>query len=110
MLLNAAHATQTIDIQANGSSLQITTTKKNASPQAVRSRKSSSTIRNRSGPRRTVGVVAKLAKRGYRPDLRPVSMSLCSAWIIVSRVIWVFGAMQNNRCVPDAVLCPLCTI
>ncbi|KAH8094685.1 ribosomal L28e protein family-domain-containing protein [Cristinia sonorae] len=64
--------TKTIDIKDSGNGIQITTTKKGASPSAVRTAKAVSSIRNRSGGRRSYGVVAQLAKRGYRPDLRKV--------------------------------------
>lgn len=55
------------------SGIQIRTRKAKASPLAVRSAYATTTIRNRSGGRRAFGVAAKLAKRGYRPDLRQVS-------------------------------------
>lgn len=56
------------------SGIQIRTRKAKASPHAVRSAYASTTIRNRSGGRRALGVAAKIAKRGYRPDLRQVSL------------------------------------
>ena len=52
------------------------TRKKGASPYAVKNAYATQTIRNRSGGRRAAGVVAKIAKRNYRPDLRKVSISL----------------------------------
>ncbi|CAL1694846.1 unnamed protein product [Somion occarium] len=61
---------KTIDVQQTPSGIQIATAKKGASPHAVSPAKVITTIRNRSGPRRAAGVAAKLAKRGYRPDLR----------------------------------------
>ena len=48
--------------------------KKGAAPNAVRSAYTTTSIRPRSGARRAAGVTAKLAKRGYRPDLRAVSV------------------------------------
>ncbi|KAG6328476.1 hypothetical protein ID866_10585, partial [Astraeus odoratus] len=63
-------AEPTIDIRDSGSGIQITTRKAKASPHAVRPARTTLTIRNRSGPRRALGVTAGLAKRGYRPDLR----------------------------------------
>jgi len=71
--------TKTIDIKDSGSGVQITTRKTKASPFAVSSGKSSSTIRNRSGGRRTLGVAGKHAKRGYRPDLRTAALGRVSA-------------------------------
>ncbi|KAL4068913.1 ribosomal L28e protein family-domain-containing protein [Scleroderma yunnanense] len=57
--------TKTIDIKDSGSGIQITTRKSKASPHAVRSARSTLTIRNRSGTRRALGVTAGLTKRGY---------------------------------------------
>lgn len=65
---------QTIAISETGSGIQIVTRKKGASKHAVKTGFATQTIRNRSGGRRAAGVVAKLAKRGYRPDLRQVSI------------------------------------
>ncbi|KAI0694900.1 ribosomal L28e protein family-domain-containing protein [Cytidiella melzeri] len=61
---------KTIHISQSPSGVQIVTRKKDASPHAVRKSSVSSSIRNRSGPRRAAGVTASLAKREYRPDLR----------------------------------------
>lgn len=65
---------QTIDVRETESAVQLTTRKKGASPTAVHSAFVTSAIRPRSGPRRAAGVTATLAKRGYRPDLRKVSI------------------------------------
>ncbi|KIO07115.1 hypothetical protein M404DRAFT_998531 [Pisolithus tinctorius Marx 270] len=72
---------KTIDIKDSGSGIQITTRKSKVSPHAVRSARTTLTIRNRSGPRRAFGVVAGLAKRGYRPDLRTAALARTSALI-----------------------------
>ncbi|KAG2116316.1 ribosomal L28e/Mak16 [Suillus cothurnatus] len=56
---------KTIDIQSSESGLQITTRKSKASPQAVRPARTTATVRNRSGGRRSLGVVASVAKRGW---------------------------------------------
>ena len=48
--------------------------KSKATPHQVRTARTTFTIRNRSGGRRALGVVAGLAKKGYRPDLRAVSI------------------------------------
>ena len=67
---------QTIAISDSGNGIQIVIRKKGASIHAVKSAYVTQTIRNRSGTRRAAGVVAQLAKRGYRPDLRAVSVPL----------------------------------
>jgi large subunit ribosomal protein L28e len=72
-MLTGTYIPQTIDIAPSPAGIQLTTRKKGASPHTVKKAYVTSTIRNRSGPRRAAGVVAKLAKRGYRPDLRSVS-------------------------------------
>ncbi|THH30226.1 hypothetical protein EUX98_g3952 [Antrodiella citrinella] len=77
--------TKTIDIKDTGAGIQITTTKKNATPQAVRAGKSTSSIRNRSGGRRSYGQVAQLAKRGYRPDLRQAAVARVSALLLTQK-------------------------
>lgn len=51
------------------------------SPHIVKGGYASSTIRNRSGGRRAAGVVAAIAKRGYRPDLRKVSVVLSVTYL-----------------------------
>ncbi|KIM69904.1 hypothetical protein SCLCIDRAFT_1207145 [Scleroderma citrinum Foug A] len=70
--------TKTIDIKDSPSGIQIATRKSKASPHVVRAGRSTMTIRNRSGPRRALGVTATLTKRGYRPDLRAVSCTVIS--------------------------------
>lgn len=63
---------KTIDVQESPSGIQITTKTSKASPHTVKSSKRSSSIRNNSGSRRSYGIAASHAKRGYRPDLRKV--------------------------------------
>ena len=58
------------------SGIQLITRKKVSAPSAVRPASATTTIRPRSGGRRAAGVASKLAKRGYRPDLRAVSVYL----------------------------------
>ncbi|KZT27628.1 ribosomal protein L28e [Neolentinus lepideus HHB14362 ss-1] len=70
---------KTVAVADTGSNVQITYTKKSASPHAVNSAKATYSIRSRSGPRRSLGVAAKLTKRGYRADLRPVLLARVSA-------------------------------
>ncbi|KAI6015616.1 ribosomal L28e/Mak16 [Pisolithus marmoratus] len=70
---------KTIDIKESGSAIQITTRKSKVSPHAVRPARTTLTIRNRSGPRRALGIVAGLTKRGYRPDLRTAALARTSA-------------------------------
>lgn len=81
-------ASQTIDIQQTAAGVQITTNKKGAAPSAVGAAKNVATIRNRSGPRRAVGVAANLAKRGYRPDLRQVG-------ILVNHLVYLFVSSMD---------------
>ena len=65
---------QVIGISDSSSGVQIVTRKTKASPHAVASAYAKSTIRPRSGPRRALGIASAAAKRGYRPDLRSVSL------------------------------------
>ena len=67
---------QVIDISDSASGVKILTRKTKSSPHAVASATATSTIRPRSGSRRALGIASATAKRGYRPDLRTVS--LCS--------------------------------
>ena len=75
---------QTIDIQDSPSGIQVTINKSKATLHQVRAARMTFTIRNRSGGRRALGVVAGLAKKGYRPDLRAVSTFLCSSTLFFS--------------------------
>ncbi|EKM61683.1 uncharacterized protein PHACADRAFT_248441 [Phanerochaete carnosa HHB-10118-sp] len=70
---------KTIAITPSAAGVQIVTRKKGASPHTVKKAYATSTIRNRSGSRRAVGVAAKLAKRGYRADLRTAAVARTSA-------------------------------
>ncbi|THU84235.1 ribosomal protein L28e [Dendrothele bispora CBS 962.96] len=71
---------KTIDISDNNGTLQITTRKvKTSSPHVVKSGKSVSTVRPRSGPRRALGVATATSRRGYRPDLRTSALARTSA-------------------------------
>ncbi|KAI0696025.1 ribosomal protein L28e, partial [Cerioporus squamosus] len=72
---------KTITVKDTESGIQLITRKKGASPHAVRSAYATTTIRPRSGPRRAAGVAAKLAKRGYRPDLRAAALARVSALV-----------------------------
>jgi large subunit ribosomal protein L28e len=65
---------QTIDVSESNGVINIVTRKAKASPHALASAYATSPIRARSGGRRALGVAACLAKRGYRPDLRAVSV------------------------------------
>lgn len=66
---------QVIDVRPTEGGVEIATRKKDASPHSVSSGFAKTTIRPRSGSRRVLGAAAKQAKRGYRPDLRTVSVS-----------------------------------
>ncbi|KAJ7292561.1 ribosomal L28e protein family-domain-containing protein [Mycena rebaudengoi] len=76
---------KTIHIADSGSGIQIVTRKTKASPSAVSSASSTSTVRARSGGRRSIGIAAGTAKRGYRPDLRTAALARISALIAAQR-------------------------
>ena len=65
---------QVIDIADSPAGVKIVTRKTKPSPHAVASAYATSTIRPRSGSRRALGIASAPAKRGYRPDLRSVSL------------------------------------
>ena len=65
---------QTIDVKPVANGIAITHRKKSASPHIIRSAHASTIIGSRTGPRRALGIAAHPAKRGYRPDLRTVSV------------------------------------
>ncbi|KAI0964554.1 hypothetical protein AcW1_001346 [Taiwanofungus camphoratus] len=74
-----------IEVKDSESGIQLITRKKGASSHAVRSGFTTTTIRPRSGPRRALGITAKLAKRGYRPDLRAAALARVSAIIAAQK-------------------------
>ncbi|OBZ68589.1 60S ribosomal protein L28-1 [Grifola frondosa] len=76
---------KTITVKESESGIQLVTRKKGASPRAVHSAVATTTIRSRSGPRRAAGVTAKLAKRGYRPDLRTAALARVSALLVAQK-------------------------
>jgi len=76
---------KTIDIRESSSGIQITTRKKKVSPHTVNSARSTLTVRNRSGGRRSLGVAASLAKKGYRADLRAAALGRVSAIIATQK-------------------------
>jgi len=76
---------KTIDITDSGSGIQITTRKTKTSPHAVRTAKSTSTVRNRSGGRRALGIATSYAKRGYRSDLRTAALGRSSALLAAQK-------------------------
>ncbi len=57
-----------------------------------------STIRRGSGSRRAYGVSTSLAKRGYRPDLRPVSSSMQCSYnhLLFSTVLCLFVSLMKS--------------
>lgn len=61
-------------MKPSAAGISITHRKKSTSPHVVRSAYASTTIGSRTGPRRALGIAARPAKRGYRPDLRAVSI------------------------------------
>jgi large subunit ribosomal protein L28e len=76
---------KTIDVQDSGSGIQITTRKKESSLHDSKKGVTTSTIRNRSGTRRALGVTSNLARRGYRPDLRTAALARVSALLAAQR-------------------------
>ncbi|KIJ53734.1 hypothetical protein M422DRAFT_25537 [Sphaerobolus stellatus SS14] len=70
---------QTIGVQDTPNGIQITSRRAKASPQAVSSALATTTISANSSARRSYGVVAGLAKRHYRPDLRKAAVARVSA-------------------------------
>jgi large subunit ribosomal protein L28e len=72
---------KTIDVSDSSSGIKITTRKGKASPHDVASGRVVTTIRPRSGSRRSIGVAAGPAKRGYRPDLRTAVLARVSALV-----------------------------
>lgn len=74
-----------IDISDNNGNIQITTHKTKTSPHAVKSAKSITHVRPRSGPRRALGVAASTARRGYRPDLRTAALARTSALLAAQK-------------------------
>ena len=63
-------------MKPSATGIAITHRKKSTSSRAVRSAYASTTIGSRTGPRRALGTAAQPAKRGYRSDLRAVSVYL----------------------------------
>jgi len=76
---------KTIDVKEQGGSVKIVTRKTKASPHAVGSAYSTTSVRPRSGGRRAFGIAAATAKRGYRPDLRTAALARVSALIAAQR-------------------------
>ncbi|KAG8219284.1 ribosomal L28e/Mak16 [Butyriboletus roseoflavus] len=76
---------KTIDIKDSPSGIQVTVNKSKATPHQVCASRTTFTIRNRSGGRRASGVVAGLAKKGYRPDLRAAALGRTSALIAAQK-------------------------
>jgi len=76
---------KTIEVKDTESGIQLVTRKKDSSPHSLHSSVATSTIRPRSGSRRALGVTAKLAKRGYRPDLRAAALARVSALLVAQK-------------------------
>ncbi|KAF8131505.1 ribosomal L28e/Mak16 [Boletus edulis] len=76
---------KTIDIKDSPSGIQVTVNKSKATLHQVRGARTTSTIRNRSGGRRSLGVVAGLTRKGYRPDLRAAALARTSALITAQK-------------------------
>lgn len=72
---------KTINVSDESGVIKIVTRKTKASPYAVASAYATSSIRAKSGGRRSLGVAAELARKGYRPDLRKAVLARTSALI-----------------------------
>ncbi|KAL9716664.1 hypothetical protein Ac2012v2_001116 [Leucoagaricus gongylophorus] len=70
-----------INVSDESGVIKIVTRKTKASPYAVASAYATSSIRAKSGGRRSFGVAAELARKGYRPDLRKAVLARTSALI-----------------------------
>ena len=95
-------------MKPSATGISITHRKKSTSPHAVRAAYTSTTIGSRTGPRRALGIAAQPAKRGYRPDLRAVSITSDSlihtrfAFVAKTRILvrthWKrYGVMKDGR-------------
>ncbi|KAF9236827.1 ribosomal L28e protein family-domain-containing protein [Melanogaster broomeanus] len=91
---------ETIDIKDSPSGIQVTTIKSKASPRQVRTARTTLTIRNRSGGRRALGVVAGLAKRGYRPDLRANPLEITYVVLLFGRTTALIAAQKEKKPLP----------
>ncbi|KAA1477236.1 ribosomal protein L28e [Dentipellis sp. KUC8613] len=76
---------KTVDVRATPAGIAITHRKAKASPQAVRAARATTVIRPRTGPRRALGIAARTAKRGYRPDLRAATLARVSALVAAQK-------------------------
>ncbi|KAF9447547.1 ribosomal protein L28e, partial [Macrolepiota fuliginosa MF-IS2] len=76
---------KTINVTESNGTIQIVTRKVKASPHAIASAHATSSIRARSGGRRSLGVAAGVAKRGYRPDLRAATLARVSALVATQK-------------------------
>jgi len=89
---------KTIDIQDSPTGITITSRKSKASPYAIASARASQNIRARSGGRRALGVTANVFKKGYRPDLLPVSLVLTRSFPCpISLLFLPFPNIQYGR-------------
>ncbi|PAV22588.1 60s ribosomal l28 [Pyrrhoderma noxium] len=70
---------KTIDVSASASGIRVVTRKPSASVHAVKKARHVIGIRRGSGARRAAGIAAKLAKSGYRSDLRKAAVARVSA-------------------------------
>jgi len=76
---------KTIDVREKDRAIVITTRKKDASVHAVKGARATTTVRAYSGPRRALGIAAKISKRGYRADLRPALLGRVSRLLEAQR-------------------------
>lgn len=87
---------QTINVSDESGVIKIVTRKTKASPYAVASAYATSSIRAKSGGRRSLGVAAELARKGYRPDLRKASYPLFFMVIfsLEEEFLWISDAFS----------------
>ena len=96
---------QTIDVSASASGIRVVTRKPSASVHAVKKARHVTGIRRGSGARRAAGIAARLAKSGYRSDLRKVSISiniiveyiLCPLFSFLVSLYFVFQKKTHSR-------------
>jgi large subunit ribosomal protein L28e len=70
---------------ADSNGVKIITRKTKASPNAVAPAFATTSIRPRSGARRSIGIASSLTKRGYRPDLRKATLARVSALVAAQK-------------------------
>ncbi|QRV79914.1 ribosomal L28e protein family [Ceratobasidium sp. AG-Ba] len=70
---------KSLHISHDGNAISVTSRKPKSSLHHHKSGEHKATIRPRSGPRRSHGIVASQARNGYRPDLRKAALQRVTA-------------------------------